>query len=46
MAGLIDVWDVDTFGEDLMIQLHANAELVRNYIATDKKSFSNAKREG
>ena len=39
MAGLIDVWDVDTFGEDLIIQLHANAELVRNYIATEQEIF-------
>jgi hypothetical protein len=39
VAGLIDVWDVDTFGEDLIIQLHANAELVRNYIATEQEIF-------
>ena len=28
MTDLIDVWDVETFGEDLIAQLQANAGLV------------------
>jgi hypothetical protein len=32
----IDVWDIETFGEDLIALLHANAELVRDYILTDR----------
>jgi hypothetical protein len=31
----IDVWDAETFGEDLIAVLRANAELVRDYIVTD-----------
>jgi hypothetical protein len=36
VVGLIDVWDVNTFDKDLMARLRANAELVRDYIATDR----------
>jgi hypothetical protein len=36
---VIDVWNVETFDEDLMGKLRAHAELVRNYIATDREIF-------
>jgi len=36
MTDLIDVWDVETFGEDLIAQLQANAGLVRDYTATER----------
>ena len=36
MAGLIDVWDVETFGEDLIAQLRASTGLVRDYTATER----------
>jgi hypothetical protein len=34
---LIDVWDVETFDEDLLGKLRARAELVRNYIVTNRE---------
>ena len=37
-ARLIDVWDVETFDEDLLGKLRARAELVHNYIVTDRES--------
>jgi hypothetical protein len=33
---LIDVWNVETFDEDLLGKLHACGELVHNYTATDR----------
>jgi hypothetical protein len=36
IADLIDVWDVETFGEDLIAQLRANAGLVRDYTASER----------
>jgi hypothetical protein len=38
-VNLIDVWDVETFDEDLIATLRANSELVRNYIVTDREIF-------
>src|SRR5260370_3687710 len=36
---LIDVWNVETFDKDLLAALSANAELIRNYMVTDRKNF-------
>jgi hypothetical protein len=36
---LIDVWSVETFDGDLLAEPRANAELLRNYIATDQEIF-------
>jgi hypothetical protein len=33
----IDVWDVETFDEELSGELRAAAELVRNYLMTDRR---------
>lgn len=38
-VNLIDVWNVETFDEDLIATLRANSELVRNYIVTDREIF-------
>jgi hypothetical protein len=38
-VNLIDVWNVETFDEDLIATLRANSELVRNYIETDREIF-------
>jgi hypothetical protein len=35
----IDVWNVETFDEDLLATLRTNSELVRNYIVTDREIF-------
>ena len=37
MARVIDVWDVETFDEELMTALHESAELVLNYLDTDRE---------
>lgn len=36
---MIDVWDVETFDNGLIAELHASAELVRSYIETDQTNF-------
>jgi hypothetical protein len=36
---LIDVWNVETFDEDLLDKLRARAGLVRNYIATERENL-------
>jgi hypothetical protein len=35
----IDVWNVETFDKDLLAELCANAELIRNYLVIDKNNF-------
>jgi hypothetical protein len=39
IAKLIDVWNVETFDEELTAKLQANAELISNYIMTDRKLY-------
>lgn len=39
IGNLIDVWDVQTFDEGLITELHANVDLVRNFIEADRKLF-------
>src|SRR5580700_8687749 len=36
---VIDVWNVETFDEALRMELCANAELIRNYMLTDRQNF-------
>jgi hypothetical protein len=36
---LIDVWNVETFDQYLLAELRANAELIRNYIVTERNNF-------
>lgn len=36
-AGIIDVWDVDTFDRELRGDLDAQAELIRNYMITSRR---------
>jgi hypothetical protein len=43
---IIDVWNVETFEKDLLAGLCANAELIRNYIITDRKSFLERQESG
>jgi len=40
MARVIDVWDLDTFDEDLMALSCANAELVRHYLVADPRTYN------
>lgn len=35
----IDVWDVRTFDSELLVQLEANADLIRAYFETDHRIF-------
>lgn len=39
IAKLIDVWNVETFDEDLIAELRAHAELIRNYMMTDRRLY-------
>lgn len=36
-AGIIDVWDIDTFDSELRDDLDAHAELIRNYMITSHR---------
>ena len=45
-VNLIDVWNVETFDEDLIATLRANSELVRNYMKPTERFFSNGRRPG
>ena len=36
---LIDVWNVETFDEDLTAELRAYGELIRNYMMTDRRLY-------
>ena len=38
-ASVIDVWNVDTFDKDLTAELRAHAELIRNYVVTDRRLY-------
>jgi hypothetical protein len=35
----IDVWQVTSFDDDLLVTLRANAELIRDYLTTDRQIF-------
>ena len=39
MSTLIDVWDTKTFDRELLSKLHANDQLVRDYLATDRRQY-------
>jgi len=43
---LIDVWDIGTFDGDLLSELRANADLVRNYAAADAENFGSCETPG
>lgn len=36
---MIDIWDIETFGKDLLAELHANGKLVSNYIEEEREIF-------
>lgn len=36
---MIDVWDVQSFDDDLLAKLRANTELIHSYFVTEKKNF-------
>jgi hypothetical protein len=39
IAKLIDVWNLETFDEDLTGELRAHAELIRNYMVVDRRLY-------
>jgi hypothetical protein len=40
MTTPIDVWDVETFDQELISMLHANAQLIGDYLKTANRSIS------
>src|SRR5258708_19700856 len=39
MSVLIDVWDTETFDQELISKLRANEQLVRDYLTTDRRQY-------